>query len=167
MGGPSIDAGAISRRYPRNVIRYTPPVPEFEVMILTIEPGEEFKLDHPGVPAVMIVLEGAGDICGIHVRPGLSYYWPTSTRVMIMSVDEARRGPLKVAVAHKNCHIEMPTAVNRDNFGLGTAGSSHRGSVHNVPASPLPYMGLGSPNNSMRKQETTAEFFEHAIPSLS
>jgi mannose-6-phosphate isomerase len=166
MGGPSIDGGAISRRYPRHIIRYTPPVPEFEVMILTVDPGDVFKVATSGVPAIILVLEGAGKIDDQDVTPGKSFYWPTTTLTLELAVAESKRGPLKVAVAHKNRHIENPTAVNRDNFGTGTAGSSRRGSTHRVPASPLPYLGLGSPSNSNRKRETEAEFFEHDMPVL-
>jgi len=42
MGGPSIDAG-VPCGDPR-IIRYTPPVPEFEVMVITVEAGESLAL---------------------------------------------------------------------------------------------------------------------------
>lgn len=45
MGGPSIDAGAPCGD-PR-IKRYTPPVPEFEVLMATCKPGEELTL--PGL----------------------------------------------------------------------------------------------------------------------
>lgn len=56
MGGPNIDAGAVVDDDPR-IIRYTPPVPEFEVLIITVRPGEDLTLPDFNVPAVLIVIE--------------------------------------------------------------------------------------------------------------
>jgi hypothetical protein len=134
--GPVIDAGSYSSES-TDVIRYTPPCPEFEVMVLNIDPGNELKYPNPGVPSVLIILEGSGDLDGKSCRPGRSYYWPANADELHFSVDSSRRGSMKVAVAHKNCHLSRPTAVNREDFG---GASSHRLSV---PASPLPYMGRG------------------------
>ena len=160
-GGPSIDAGAYASGGDGNadVIRYTPPVPEFEVVILHIDPGHELTHPNPGHPSVLIILEGSGDLDGKLCRPGRSYYWPANADALHFSVSEERRGPMKVAVAHKNTNLAHPTAVNRDDFG---GSSSHRISV---PASPMPYQGgFGkSPSNpSLRK-----EFFaDGVVPDL-
>jgi hypothetical protein len=141
MGGPSIDGGSYNAEQ-SEVIRYTPPVPEFEVMIFHVDPGNSLEYENPGVPAILIVLEGSGLLDGKLCRPGRSYYWPAGGPSLNFSVDKSRRGPMKVALAHKNCHLSRPTTVNRLDFG---GHSSHRTSV---PASPMPYMGRGrgSPN---------------------
>jgi mannose-6-phosphate isomerase len=137
MGGPTIDAGSYT---PENssVIRYTPPVPEFEVMILHIKPGETLNYKNPGVPAILIILEGSGQLDGKLCRPGRSYYWPKDSPALEFVVDESRRGPMKVALAHKNCHLDDPTAVNREDFG------GHSSRRFSLPASPMPYLGLGA-----------------------
>lgn len=139
MGGPSIDAGAYSADNP-DVIRYTPPCPEFEVMILHVDPGREVKFKNPGVPSILIILEGSGYMDGKLCRPGRSYYWPSNADPLLFTVDASRRGSMKVAVAHKNRHLDRPTAVNRENFG--GASSHHHLSV---PGSPMPYRGMGTP----------------------
>jgi mannose-6-phosphate isomerase len=158
MGGPSIDGGAPCED--QRILRYTPPVPEFEVMLIDLEPGETMTLENPGVPAVMIILEGVGTVDEVPVRPGRSYYWPANAPSLELSVAAARKGPLKVAMAHKNLHIDRPTAVNRDDFG----NSSRAGTM---PASPLPYQGLGpTPEMQLRKTSDTKEWMEHALPTL-
>ena len=43
QGGPSIDAGAPLESDAR-ILRYTPPVPEFEVLIMTCQPGDQYIL---------------------------------------------------------------------------------------------------------------------------
>lgn len=160
MGGPSIDAGGICKDNPR-VLRYTPPVPEFEVMMMNIDPGETLKLANPKEPSIVIAVEGAGKIDGIDVRPGRSYFWSGESGDLTLSVDSKRRGPLKIAVAHKNCHINNPTAVNRDPFS--------RPSQHiSITSSPMPYQGLGSstPTPRVFAPEADAAFLEHTIPTL-
>jgi mannose-6-phosphate isomerase len=163
MGGPSIDAGAYDPEQP-NIIRYTPPVPEFEVLLLTIDPAETVVIPNSGEPAIIIVLEGAGVLEGIALRPGQAYYWPSDAGELSFAVAESRRGPLKVAIAHKNCHLMNPTTVNRDNFGS----SSHHG--RHGSSSPMPYQGLGqmSPRSYAQKEELTGlESFDQSLPNLS
>lgn len=163
-GGPTIDAGSYSPES-TNIVRYTPPVPEFEVMVLHIDPGETLTYKNPGVPAILIILEGSGQLDGKLCRPGRSYYWPTNSPELNFVVSETRRGPMKVAVAHKNCHLHMPTAINSENFG----GSSRRISV---PASPMPYLGMaarGTPTNPESKEsafDDSGVFNTAQIPEL-
>lgn len=163
MGGPSIDAGAYSAES-TDVIRYTPPCPEFEVMVATIEPGKRLTYKNPEIPAVLIILEGSGHLDGKLCRPGRSYYWPPDADDLEFYVEPTRRGPMKVAIAHKNRHLESPTAVNREDFG---GASSHRVSV---PASPMPYLGMGgrSPasNHLRRFASDIEENHEAVIPKL-
>lgn len=168
MGGPSIDAGAYDPDNP-HIIRYTPPVPEFEVLLVTIDPAETVIIPNSGEPAIIIVLEGAGDLEGIDLRPGQAYYWPSDAGALSLNVAESRRGPLKVAIAHKNCHLMNPTTVNRDNFGS----SSHHGSSRRLQhgsSSPMPYRGLAasSPSSYLRKKAATdPEFFDQLLPNLN
>ena len=146
MGGPTIDAGAYSAENP-DVIRYTPPCPEFEVMILTVEPGKQSEYKNPGVPVIMIILEGSGDLDGKLCRPGRSYYWPANGGDLLFKVEESKRGAMKVALAHKNLHLDRPTAINRDDFG-GASSSTYV----SVPSSPrMPYQGMGTPMSQERK----------------
>lgn len=105
---------------------------------MNIDPGKTLKWKNPGVPSILIILEGSGELDGKLCRPGRSYYWPADSDDLHFSVHTSRRGSMKVAIAHKNLHLGKPTMVNRENFG--GASSSHRLSV---PASPLPYMGRG------------------------
>jgi mannose-6-phosphate isomerase len=151
MGGPVIDGGAYNSDEPE-VIRYTPPVPEFEVMMVNIEPGKSLERLSPGVPAILIILEGSGQLDGKLCRPGRSYYWPAGAPPLHFTVDASRRGPMKVAIAHKNCHIDRPTAVNREDFG-----GQQRLSM---PPSPMPYLGMGgTPTALDRKVADEKEFF--------
>jgi len=166
MGGPAIDAGAYSVDNP-DVIRYTPPCPEFEVMILTVEPGKHSTYKNPGVPVIMIILEGSGDLDGKLCRPGRSYYWPADADDLKFTVDSSKRGSLKVAMAHKNLHLDRPTTINREDFG-GASSSTYL----SVPSSPrLPYMGIGgnTPMQNDRKIkviESVAESSEPDIPIM-
>jgi len=145
MGGPSIDAGAYDTEND-NVIRYTPPCPEFEVMLITIDPGEELEYPNPGVPSVLIILEGSGELGGKLCRPGRSYFWPANADALHFTVESSKRGPMKVAMAHQNMHLEDPTTVNPGDFGSGSRRPS-------IPASPMPYLGLqGSPGSNVGRR---------------
>lgn len=145
MGGPSIDVGEPEVDDPR-IVRYTPPVPEFEVMVLTLEPGDTFEMKHPGVHAIVLVVEGAGKADEHDLRPGRSYFWavpPTgegpdaaggaSAGGVSFAVDKSRRGPLKLFIAHKNQHINFATTFSRVDSVTNLA------SLHGS----LPYMGRG------------------------
>jgi mannose-6-phosphate isomerase len=118
QGGPSVDAGFPVNDDPR-IIRYTPPVPEFEVLMLTCEPGGFLELKIPFVAAVFVIIEGTGFYDGdIVCRPGRCYYCPPESLGIHFSVDKDKRGPLIVAVAHKNLHLTDPTTFKRNADGL-------------------------------------------------
>ena len=160
MGGPAIDAGSYSPDHP-DVIRYTPPCPEFEVMILTVEPGKQSTYKNPGVPVIIIILEGSGDLDGKICRPGRSYYWPANADDLHFSVESSRRGSMKVAMAHKNLHLDRPTAINREDFG-GASSSKFA----SVPGSPrMPYLGMNTPITQDRKIMSVEES-EQDLPIL-
>lgn len=196
MGGPSIDVGEPLVEDSR-ILRYTPPVPEFEVMVLNLEPGDTMEMIHPGVPAVMLVLEGSGQIDGQAVRPGRSYYWamPTkkekddnntntnnnntsagqeehsadaaggekcsssgvATNKLTFAVHESKRGPLKVAIAHENLHIQHPTAFRKSESCSSLLGHGS-----------MPYMGLtGQPSWSPRVQHDVVAIDKDTAGKLS
>jgi mannose-6-phosphate isomerase len=134
MGGPSIDAGAFSGDNNSNdIIRYTPPIAEFEVVTLHIDPGQTLNFPNPQHPSVLIILEGSGELDGEPCRPGQSFYWPSSAAAedndddddaLVLTVHKERRGPMKCAIAHQNTNMARPTAVNREDFGASSS-SSH------------------------------------------
>lgn len=116
MGGPSIDAGTPCYGDTR-IIRYTPPVPEFEVMIMTCSPGETLTMPLLSVAAIFLVIEGSGstdnqDGQRLVMRPGRTYYVPPGCPPLTLSVNESKHGPLRIAVAHENLHADDPTVVD-------------------------------------------------------
>ena len=164
MGGPSIDVGEPEPGDPR-IVRYTPPVPEFEVMILSLEPGDSCEMKYPGEPCILLVVEGAGTVDGQQLRPGRSYFWgapkdgEAAAESLTFAVDSARRGPLRLTVAHKNMHIGNATTFNR----VESLTNLNMTALHDS----LPYMGRGSPSPSYLKA-TVSKVGEGtpAIPSL-
>jgi len=119
MGGPSIDAGAPCGD-PR-IVRYTPPVPEFEVYLASCGPGEELTLPSLEVPAIFIVIEGAGTTLEagsrngaemynpVVLRPGRTYYTPPKSEPLTVAVSASAGGPLRIAIAHENLHLAVPS----------------------------------------------------------
>lgn len=108
MGGPTIDVGAPFNGDGRMMI-YTPPVPEFEVMLITVDPGDTLTLPVLEVSAVFVVIEGSGATDNTEgqrlvMRPGRSYYVPPKCDPMNLSVNETKQGPLKIAMAYQNIH---------------------------------------------------------------
>merc|ERR1719232_1419505 len=113
MGGPTIDVGTPDSDNNR-IMRYTPPVSEFEMMIITCYPGEEVTMPKLSSPAVFIVIEGSGSTDNeegqrLIMRPGRTYYVPIGSSPLTLSVNETKHGPLKIAVAHENPHLTTPT----------------------------------------------------------
>lgn len=112
-GGPSIDAGAPLHGDSR-ILRYTPPVPEFEVLMLQCDPGDTVKLKIKNVPAVFVIIEGTGTLNDeIICTPGRCYYHPADALPLVFNVPETKRGPLRVAIAHRNLNLEVPTTFSR------------------------------------------------------
>jgi hypothetical protein len=149
MGGPSIDAGRYDAESPE-ITRYTPTVPEFEVVVANIDPGKAITIENPSTPSVMIIVEGSGRVDGEVTKQGRSYHWPSDSGALKMEVPESKRGPLKVAIAHKNQSLNKPTAmIPSDSFG--------QGSPHGVraPSSPTPYY-LGNKTVATTTTTTTA-----------
>lgn len=117
-GGPSIDAGTPAYGDSR-IMLYTPPVSEFEVMVITCNPGENLTMPQLKVPAVFIVIEGSGNTDSeegqrLVMRPGRSYYIPANAPPLTIAVNKIKRGPLRIAVAHENLHFNNPTVVPSD-----------------------------------------------------
>jgi mannose-6-phosphate isomerase len=113
-GGPSIDAGAPLYGDDARILRYTPPVPEFEVLMIQCDPGDTVTLKIKNVPAVFVIIEGTGTLGkDVICRPGRCYFHPADAKDLIFSVPDTKRGPLKVALAHRNTHLELPTTFSR------------------------------------------------------
>jgi mannose-6-phosphate isomerase len=112
MGGPTINAGTPAYGDDR-IMRYTPPTKEFEVMVITCNPGEDITLPRLPVPAVFIVIEGSGNTDNedgqrLVMRPGRSYYMPSDCPPLTIAVNSSKHGPLRIALAHENQHIDQP-----------------------------------------------------------
>jgi mannose-6-phosphate isomerase len=160
-GGPSIDAGAPLEQDSR-ILRYTPPVPEFEVLILTCDPGDHIALRIPKhIPAVFVIIEGTGtlgnDIC---CQPGKCYYHPAGSAPLQFSVPDNKRGPLKVAVAHKNLHLAIPTTFSRTPQGSvagSTLSTPYPRSPRNLQLTQAQFAGLTIQSNSSSEDLTYLE----------
>jgi hypothetical protein len=68
------------------------------------------------VPSIFIVIEGTGatmELGGVDaynpiiLRPGRCYFRPANGDSVTLTVNSAQKGPLKVALAHENLHIEV------------------------------------------------------------
>lgn len=117
MGGPSIDVGTPAYGDHR-IMRYTPPVPEFEIMLLTCNPGEQLKMPQLSKPAIFIIIEGCGSTDNelgqrLVMRPGRTYYMPPYCAPLHLTVHKDKHGPLKIALAHENLHLDEPTSIIR------------------------------------------------------
>lgn len=156
MGGPSIDAGRYEAESPE-ITRYTPSVPEFEVVVANIDPGKAITIENPSTPSVMIVVEGSGRVDGEVTSQGRSYYWPSESGALKIEVPESKRGPLKLAIAHKNQSLNEPTAMIPSDF-------FQQSSLYRVgpPSSPTPYcLGnktVAAPTTLSRSPTEVSEF---------
>jgi len=115
MGGPAIDAGTPAYGDNR-IMRYTPPTQEFEIMVMACRPGESLTMPLLNVPAVFVVVEGSGTTDNeagqrLVMRPGRCYYIPAGCPPLVLSVNEAKRGSLKIVLAHENLHMDKPTSL--------------------------------------------------------
>jgi mannose-6-phosphate isomerase len=166
MGGPTINAGTPAYGDDR-IMRYTPPTGEFEVMVITCNPGEDITLPQLPVPAVFIVIEGSGNTDNddgqrLVMRPGRSYLMPANCPELTLAVNANKRGPLKIALAHENQHMDEPTLASAADVGTKQwAGefalpSEGRSSAPNTPRS------IGSP--MMAKLAGANGFYE--VPKL-
>jgi mannose-6-phosphate isomerase len=176
MGGPSIDVGTPAYKSMKlgveedRIMRYTPPVPEFEVMILTCHPGEELTMPSLPVPAIFIVIEGSGSTDNeegqrLVMRPGRSYYVPEDCPPLKLSVNDNKHGPLKIALAHENLHTHEPTSIVRveastypGEFAVHSAGSRAGSVCGSAPNSPMPRRPLDAMNGSSGASSSTTPF---------
>jgi hypothetical protein len=142
-------------------------------------------MKHPGVPTILLVVEGAGVVDGQDLRPGKSYYWAAADDgqngiasagkeektgnaadeaagnnlagpALSFTVDSERRGPLKVAIAHQNLHLDRPTAFNRQESMANLQSSQH---------GLMPYMGM-SPSPGYSNTKRTYASVESGTPSI-
>mmetsp|Transcript_24013 Transcript_24013/g.31930 ORF Transcript_24013/g.31930 Transcript_24013/m.31930 type:complete len:338 (+) Transcript_24013:676-1689(+) len=149
MGGPSIDAGSSPTFGDDRIMRYTPPTKEFEVMVMTCNPGEDLNMPKLAVPAVFIVIEGSGSTDNTQgqrlvMRPGRSYYIPPNCPPLTLSVSGTKRGPLRIAVAHQNQHIHCPT-VSPAGSPQTYAGEFNLGASPRNPKTPRSIAGNSCP----------------------
>jgi len=157
MGGPTINAGTPAYGDDR-IMRYTPPTGEFEVMVITCNPGEDITLPQLPVPAVFIVIEGSGstdneDGQRLVMRPGRSYLMPAHCPSLTLAVNANKRGPLRIALAHENQHMDAPNLSSAADVGtkmwsgefalpVETRSPSQPGSPSAVRMSPMAKMKL-------------------------
>jgi len=103
-------------------VRYTPPTGEFEVMVITCNPGEDITLPQLPVPSIFIVIEGSGNTDNddgqrLVMRPGRSYLLPQDCPPLTLAVNSSKRGPLRIALAHENLHTDAPTLASAADSG--------------------------------------------------
>lgn len=103
-------------------MRYTPPTGEFEVMVITCNPGEDITLPQLPVPSVFIVIEGSGNTDNddgqrLVMRPGRCYLLPHDCPPLTLAVNPTKRGPLRIALAHENQHVDAPTLASAADIG--------------------------------------------------
>eukprot|EP00629_Pelagomonadales_sp_RCC1024_P002932 CAMPEP_0119261320 /NCGR_PEP_ID=MMETSP1329-20130426/1431_1 /TAXON_ID=114041 /ORGANISM="Genus nov. species nov., Strain RCC1024" /LENGTH=488 /DNA_ID=CAMNT_0007260871 /DNA_START=156 /DNA_END=1619 /DNA_ORIENTATION=- len=117
MGGPDIEFGRLVHQGAgTRTLCYTPPVPEFEVLVTTVEPGAAFDIQPCAVPSILICIEGIGVTCSApgpdgrepqrkhqyDLCPGKSLYITAGTIALTLSTTSESSGPLKVARAREN-----------------------------------------------------------------
>ena len=120
MGGPDIEFGRLVHQGPgTRTLCYTPPVPEFEVLITTVETGASYDIAPCEVPSILICVEGIGhtqsapgpdgiepqrkhryDLC-----PGKALYVTAGTVALTLVNDMTTKGPLRVARARQNLSL--------------------------------------------------------------
>lgn len=103
-------------------MRYTPPTGEFEVTVITCNPGEDITIPQLPVPSVFIVIEGSGNTDNdegqrLVMRPGRCYLMPHDCPPLTLAVNPNKRGPLKIALAHENQHKDRPTLASAAEVG--------------------------------------------------
>ena len=123
MGGPDIEFGHLDESETQpgtRTLRYTPPVPEFEVLMTTIEPGAEHVIAPLNIPSILICVEGIGLTCSqpgpdgeepqrknsYQLGPGKSLYISAGTIALKLACGENSKGPLRVALARQNISLD-------------------------------------------------------------
>ena len=117
MGGPDIEFGRLVHvGEGTRTLCYTPPVPEFEVLITTVEPGASYEIAPCEVPSILICIEGIGHTVsapgpdGVEPQrkhqyelcPGKALYVTAGTIALNLATSDGCKGPLKVARARSN-----------------------------------------------------------------
>ena len=120
MGGPDIEFGRLVHQGPgTRTLCYTPPVPEFEVLITTVETGATYDIAPCEVPSILICVEGIGHTQsapgpdGVEPQrkhryelcPGKSLYITAGTVALTLVNDMTTKGPLRVARARQNLSL--------------------------------------------------------------
>jgi len=141
MGGPDIEFGVLEHEAEgSHTLRYTPPVPEFEVLVTTVEPGNEYKLDPVDVPSILICVEGLGTTRSapgpdgvaplrahqFDLRPGQAFFVTKGTISLVLVCAKDAKGPLRVARARENLHFGDARAGLADDDDAATSGGGIR-----------------------------------------
>lgn len=120
MGGPDIEFGRLEHSdQGSHTLVYTPPVPEFEVLVTTVEPGHEYAIPPLNVPSILICVEGIGSTRSApgpdgeeplrahqyELKPGQSLYISAGTISLVLICDGKYKGPLRVARARQNLNV--------------------------------------------------------------
>jgi len=124
MGGPDIEFGRLEHSDEgSHTLVYTPPVPEFEVLVTTVEPGHEYAIPPLDVPSILICFEGIGSTRSApgpngeeplrahqyELKPGKCLYITAGTISLVLVCDTKFKGPLRVARARQNLNYHRPT----------------------------------------------------------
>jgi len=131
MGGPDVEFGRlVDDSDGCRTLAYVPPVPEFEVLITTVEPGAAYAIPPCAVPSILICIEGVGATRSApgpdgvpcqrahqyDLRPGKCLYVTAGTIALVLENPADAKGPLKVARARQN--LTMLEAARLDDSAV-------------------------------------------------
>jgi mannose-6-phosphate isomerase len=106
-----------------------------------------------------VIIEGTGTLYNDMVcQPGRCYYHPADGKALSFSVPAEKLGPLRVAIAHKNCHLQLPTTFLRTPHG------SLVGSTNQTPYPSSPRLVRVSADSLAAMQIGPADYVE--VPNL-
>ena len=153
------------------IMRYTPPTGEFEVMTITCNPGESISLPVLPVHSIFIVIEGSGNTDNedgqrLVMRPGRCYLMPANCPALTVAVNPNKRGPLRIALAHENQHIDEPNLSSAEQVG---GSKQWNGEFALPPESPMtsPAPRGGSPVRLNVAEDLKAKgVLEYKVPKL-
>ncbi|KAG5183726.1 mannose-6-phosphate isomerase [Tribonema minus] len=112
MGAPPL---VLPRRVSPYCLRFTPPVADFELEVVTLPHAQQFSFDSIKVPSIFLVLGGTGwatdDDGGAEKElwSGVSMFVPARCAVNFRAT--STDAPLLVAVAHTNIHWRPPPII--------------------------------------------------------
>jgi hypothetical protein len=133
------------------------------VLMLQCDPGDTLELKIKNVPAVFVIIEGTGTLDGdIVCQLGRCYYHPAAGKPLNFSVPADKLGPLRVAVAHKNLHLQMPTTFSR-------AATPYTSVLNSAFASPMPenvFFDMSAIQFDTNELNTNGRSVDFSVPEL-